>query len=101
MLRVGISCYQFRGKGKHSLACDPTAQKRLAWACLELCHQYHTPIINDDMQLATEISADGVHLGQDDVKNIHHQPDGQIFDLSINSLEEALYWTNICDSFKS
>lgn len=92
-LQAGISCYQFRDKGQYSLAHDPIAQKKLACACLELCRQYHIPmIINDDIGLAQEIGADGVHLGQDDVKNTRQLPDGRIFGLSINSLEEALYW---------
>ncbi|MES9955595.1 MAG: thiamine phosphate synthase [Sedimenticola sp.] len=44
-------------------------QKRLAeaGALLPLCRQHHTPlIINDDVELAARIGADGVHLGKDD-----------------------------------
>ncbi|MES9967484.1 MAG: thiamine phosphate synthase [Sedimenticola sp.] len=44
-------------------------QKRLAeaGALLTLCRQHHAPlIINDDVELAARIGADGVHLGKDD-----------------------------------
>ncbi|MET0086181.1 MAG: thiamine phosphate synthase [Sedimenticola sp.] len=44
-------------------------QKRLAeaGALLILCRQHHAPlIINDDVELAARIGADGVHLGKDD-----------------------------------
>jgi thiamine-phosphate pyrophosphorylase len=33
----------------------------------QLCHRYQVPfIINDDPQLASEVKADGVHLGRED-----------------------------------
>ena len=36
---------------------------------LELCRQYDTPlIINDDVELALELQAEGVHLGSDDTQ---------------------------------
>ena len=36
--------------------------------CLRVCRSYGIPMmINDDVSVATEIGADGVHLGQDDV----------------------------------
>ncbi|MET0103046.1 MAG: thiamine phosphate synthase [Sedimenticola sp.] len=44
-------------------------QKRLAeaGALLTLCRKHHAPlIINDDVELAARIGADGVHLGKDD-----------------------------------
>ncbi|MET0105844.1 MAG: thiamine phosphate synthase [Sedimenticola sp.] len=44
-------------------------QKRLseAGALLTLCRQHHAPlIINDDVELAARIGAEGVHLGKDD-----------------------------------
>ncbi len=46
-------------------------QRRLDAGCakqlLELCHQHGVPfIVNDDIALAAEIGADGVHLGRED-----------------------------------
>ncbi|WP_305908245.1 thiamine phosphate synthase [Methylomarinum sp. Ch1-1] len=39
----------------------------LASALLQECHRHHAPlIINDDIELAAKIGADGVHLGRDD-----------------------------------
>ena len=34
----------------------------------KLCHQYNVPfIVNDDIELAIRLEADGVHIGQDDL----------------------------------
>ena len=39
--------------------------------CLKVCRSYGVPlIINDDISIAKEIGADGVHLGQDDMSAI-------------------------------
>ena len=39
----------------------------LAQQLLKLCHAYHVPlIINDNVELAEKVSADGVHLGKED-----------------------------------
>jgi thiamine-phosphate pyrophosphorylase len=39
----------------------------LAGELVKLCHRYHIPlIINDDVELAIQVAADGVHLGKDD-----------------------------------
>lgn len=35
----------------------------------ELCHRYHVPfVINDNVELAKKVDADGVHIGQDDME---------------------------------
>lgn len=35
----------------------------------ELCHRYHVPfVINDNVELAKKVDADGVHIGQDDTE---------------------------------
>jgi thiamine-phosphate pyrophosphorylase len=62
ILRVGVSLFQYRNK-------DTNLQKKkeLAQKLQSLCHQYKTLfIVNDDINLANDISADGVHLGQHD-----------------------------------
>lgn len=62
MLRSGIAMLQYRDK----LA---TAGQRLATAQMlaSLCRAYQTPlIINDDVTLARQVQAAGVHLGRDD-----------------------------------
>ncbi|NOQ63578.1 MAG: thiamine phosphate synthase [Methyloprofundus sp.] len=59
-LKAGIQVLQYRDK-------NPDDAVYLAGALKELCHLHHIPfIINDDIDLAEEVGADGVHLGQDD-----------------------------------
>lgn len=39
---------------------------------LELCHRYQVPlIIDDDVELAARVGADGVHIGQSDMELAH------------------------------
>jgi len=58
----GVSILQFRDKSE-----DLRLKSRLAFALRDLCHRYGvTFIINDDIDLAVETGADGVHLGRDD-----------------------------------
>lgn len=59
--------------------------------CLRVCRSYGIPlIINDDISVAKEIGADGVHLGQDDlpVKEAHQSFDG-IIGVSAHDEREA------------
>ncbi len=63
ILDVGISLFQFRDKNSKYKIKKSTALKLQT-----LCKKYNTLfIINDDVVLAKEISADGVHLGRDDM----------------------------------
>ncbi|MBE2893578.1 thiamine phosphate synthase [Spirabiliibacterium falconis] len=65
-LKCGITCYQFREKGAGAL-CDRTQIKQLAIAAQQRCRAYNVPFfINDDLELALELHADGIHVGQDD-----------------------------------
>lgn len=62
ILNVGVSLFQYRNKET-----NPKKKKELAEKLHLLCQQYNTPfIVNDDVALAKDIKADGVHLGQDD-----------------------------------
>lgn len=66
-LRAGITCFQFREKGEFALQ-NPSQIKKLAWDCRDLCRQYHVPfVVNNDVLLAVEMGADGVHIGQSDM----------------------------------
>lgn len=61
-LKAGIGCLQYREKNA-----SPVEKQQRAERLLTLCRQYDTPlIINDDLELALTIGADGVHLGQSD-----------------------------------
>jgi thiamine-phosphate pyrophosphorylase len=59
-IRGGAVIVQYRDK-------NPIDAPDLAAKLLKLCRQHSVPlIINDDVNLAVSIGADGVHLGQDD-----------------------------------
>lgn len=61
-LEGGIAALQYRNK-----AANPAQRIREATALAQLCRVHGVPlIINDDLALAIEIDADGVHLGRDD-----------------------------------
>lgn len=62
VLAGGAKLVQYRNK-----VADILLRRKQAKALLRLCHSYQVPlIINDYLDLALEIGADGVHLGQDD-----------------------------------
>lgn len=60
VLSGGAVVVQYRDK-------NPQNALLLASGLVKLCHQYHAPlIINDDIELALQVAADGVHLGKED-----------------------------------
>ncbi|PVY77048.1 thiamine-phosphate diphosphorylase [Tamilnaduibacter salinus] len=61
-LQGGTVLVQYRDK-----AAGEVDRRRRAESLLSLCRNYHVPLlINDDLDLAQRIDADGVHLGQSD-----------------------------------
>lgn len=59
-IRGGAAIVQYRDK-------NPTDALALAADLVQVCHQYQVPlIINDHIELAAAVAADGVHLGKDD-----------------------------------
>lgn len=61
-IRGGARAIQYRDK-----RLDPRQRRIEAQALLEVCSAAGVPlIVNDDVALAAEIGADGVHLGRDD-----------------------------------
>ncbi len=59
-LRGGAVVIQYRDKA-------PLDAVYLGSCLVALCHTYNTPLlVNDNVDLALEIGADGVHLGRDD-----------------------------------
>lgn len=62
VLTGGARLVQYRNK-----SAEPSSRRIRAQALLALCREFRVPlIINDDLALALEIGADGVHLGRDD-----------------------------------
>ncbi|MGH1614655.1 thiamine phosphate synthase [Helicobacter pylori] len=92
-LKSKITAFQFRQKGDLALQ-DPTQIKQLALECQKLCQKYGAPfIINDEVRLALELKADGVHVGQEDMaieEVIALCKKRQFIGLSVNTLEQAL-----------
>lgn len=86
-LRGGTAVLQYRNKSSQDA--------ELAGDLFSLCQHYHIPfIVNDDIELAAALKADGVHLGQDD-GNIKHArqrlgPDAIIGISCYNDLDRAL-----------
>jgi len=61
-LAGGACLVQYRSKTG-----SEAAREHIARAVLELCREQRVPLlINDDIELAAKIGANGVHLGQDD-----------------------------------
>ncbi len=92
-LQSKITAFQFRQKGDLALQ-DPIEIKQLALECQKLCQKYGAPfIINDEVQLALELKADGVHVGQEDMaieEVMTLCKKRQFIGLSVNTLEQAL-----------
>ncbi len=92
-LESKITAFQFRQKGDLALQ-DPVKIKQLALECQKLCKKYGAPfIVNDEVQLALELKADGVHVGQEDMaieKVIALCKKRLFIGLSVNTLEQAL-----------
>jgi len=88
-LKGGITLFQFREKGEGAL--EGREKVELAIKLQNLCKKYNVPfIVNDDIELALEIDADGVHVGQDDlgVDEIRKLMPDKIIGLSIGNEEE-------------
>ena len=88
-LKGGITLFQFREKGKGAL--EGKEKLELAIKLKNLCKKYNVPfIVNDDIELALEIDADGVHVGQDDLgaDEIRKLMPNKIIGLSIGNEEE-------------
>ncbi|WP_181331148.1 thiamine phosphate synthase [Helicobacter pylori] len=92
-LQSKITAFQFRQKGDLALQ-DPVGIKQLALECQKLCQKYGVPfIVNDEVKLALELKADGVHVGQEDMaieEVITLCKKRQFIGLSVNTLEQAL-----------
>lgn len=63
----GITAFQYREKGSSNLSTNQRVE--LGLKLRTLCWQYAIPlIVDDDYELAQQIDADGVHVGQNDSK---------------------------------
>lgn len=91
-LEGGITMFQFREKGAGAKTGE--AKRLMAEQMKLLCHQYQVPfIVNDDLELAIDIAADGVHVGQEDssIQEVRERcPSSFIVGVSATNVEEAI-----------
>ncbi|MFJ3386163.1 MULTISPECIES: thiamine phosphate synthase [unclassified Lysinibacillus] len=88
-LQSGITMFQYREKGPNTLTGQ--AYEDFARKCQKLCQQYHVPfIVNDDVELAINLRADGVHIGQEDfpVSMVRNKIGNMILGVSVHSQAE-------------
>ncbi|WML47129.1 thiamine phosphate synthase [Neobacillus sp. PS3-34] len=89
-LEGGVSLFQFREKGTGALLGEKKIE--LAKSIQALCRNYDVPfIINDDIQLALDLDADGVHIGQEDesAASVREKIGDKLLGVSVHTLEEA------------
>lgn len=88
----GITLFQFREKGEGALV--GSEKYALAKDLQNLCRDHQIPfIVNDDIELAVAIDADGVHIGQEDetVKMVREKIGAdKILGVSVHTTEEAM-----------
>lgn len=64
-IQGGVTIFQFREKGQNALVGEERIQ--LGQRLRELCASHDIPfIVNDDLELALALNADGLHIGQED-----------------------------------
>lgn len=88
-LQAGITIFQLREKGKNALKGDEYIQ--FARQCQKLCKIYNVPfIINDDVELALTLDADGIHVGQEDteVEKFRSFAENKIVGVSVHTMEQ-------------
>ncbi|MBR7554666.1 thiamine phosphate synthase [Allobacillus sp. GCM10007491] len=86
----GITLFQFREKGESALT--GKEKVRLAERLKKICQENHIPfIVNDDLDLAIELDAHGIHVGQDDLEAdiVREKFSNKILGVSAHTIEEA------------
>jgi len=88
-IHAGITSFQFREKGEGAL--EGEQKLALGRDLRDICFQNHVLfIVNDDILLAHDLDADGIHVGQDDpsVTEIRTLFPHKIIGLSVSTNEE-------------
>lgn len=86
----GVTLFQFREKGEGALQGEE--KYKLARELQAVCKRYEIPfIVNDDIELAISLQADGVHIGQEDepFEVVKAKVGKKIIGVSCHNLEEA------------
>lgn len=90
-IRGGITMFQYREKGDGALT--GIEKIKLAITLRDLCHAVKIPfIVNDDIDLALFVDADGVHIGQKDdpIEAVREKIGNKRLGVSVHNLEEAI-----------
>ncbi|MFC0273856.1 thiamine phosphate synthase [Metabacillus herbersteinensis] len=89
-IEAGITQFQFREKGENSLKGRDKIE--FAKKLQTICKKHKIPfIVNDDIELAIALDADGVHIGQDDesAEIVRQKIGDKILGVSTHSIEEV------------
>lgn len=89
-IQGGITLFQYREKGTGALVGED--KYKLAKAIQGLCQQHQIPfIVNDDVELALSLNADGVHIGQEDeaAERVRGKLGDKILGVSVHTKEQA------------
>ncbi|GAB6930927.1 thiamine phosphate synthase [Paenibacillus sp. JCM 10914] len=89
-LAGGTTMIQFREKGESALSGE--AMLQFAQQMQAQCRQAGVPfIVNDDVELALKLDADGIHIGQDDesAASVRERMGNRILGVSVHTVEQA------------
>ncbi len=89
-IQAGITTFQYREKGPNSLSGE--AEVELGRKLRKICKDHGVLfIINDKVDLAETLDADGIHVGQGDtpVEKVREQFPDKIIGLSVTSVDEV------------
>jgi len=87
---AGITAFQYREKGPDALT--GAERLKLGVRLREVCKERDIPfIVNDDVELASDLEADGIHVGQEDlpVEIVRERFPDKIIGLSVSSMKEV------------
>lgn len=88
-LKGGVTCVQLREKNL-----DEDSFLKEAIELKAICHRYHVPLlINDNIKIAVQSDADGVHLGQKDMPVQEARKilgENKIIGITAKTVEQAL-----------
>ncbi|MFT9596832.1 thiamine phosphate synthase [Mesobacillus sp.] len=88
--RGGITLFQFREKGSNCL--EGAEKLALGKELQRICNKNGIPfIVNDDIEMALELEADGVHIGQEDedAQEVRKKIGDRILGVSVHCVKEA------------
>lgn len=89
-IRGGVTIFQYREKGEGCLY--DLEKLELGKRLQKVCRRNGIPfVVNDDIELAMELDADGIHIGQEDedAAQVREKIGDKILGVSIHNLEEA------------